>query len=295
MRARTHISTGIIDRCTSPGKIALTYDDGPSEYTSELLDTLASLNVQATFFITGLGSRASITDPRWADIIRRTHNSGHQIANHGWAHLSLPTLSYEDQRSEITTNEAALQQILGFIPTYYRCPYLDCNSSSGLPILNELGYHVIGVNADTKDYLYDSPELIHNAMDNFANAVSFNPGSDSYINLAHDIRYQTVASLTRFMVETARARGYQLVTVGECLGDPRENWYRGSGGGGSPPPTTLVTVTQPSPTSTVKGNSPDGLCAGSDGFTCQGSSFGDCCSQWGYWYVLALPRPPSHA
>lgn len=282
-KVSTNIHTGtIIDRCTTPGKIALTYDDGPSEWTPQLLDILSSLNVKATFFITGLGSRASITDPIWANVIRRTYNEGHQIGNHGWAHLSLPSLSYDAQRSEITTNENALQGILGFIPTYYRCPYLDCNSASGLPILNELGYHVISVNADTKDYLYDSPDQIYNAMDAFSNQVSWNPGQDSYINLAHDIRYQTVVSLTKFMIETARARGYQLVTVGECLGDSRENWYRG---GGSVARSTPPTTRNPGP-ALQKVISPNGLCAGSDGHTCQESKFGDCCSEWGYWYVL---------
>jgi hypothetical protein len=32
------------------------------------------------------------------------------------------------------------------------------------------------------------------------------------------------------MLQTLQAKGYRAVTVGECLGDPEENWYRSSSG-----------------------------------------------------------------
>lgn len=53
------------------------------------------------------------------------------------------------------------------------------------------------------------------------------------IALAHDIHAETVYSLAQFMVDTARDQGYELVTVGDCLGDPSSNWYRDASTGGS--------------------------------------------------------------
>jgi hypothetical protein len=44
--------------------------------------------------------------------------------------------------------------------------------------------------------------------------------------LSHDIHPDTVYSLTPFMISEAESQSYQMVTVGECLGDPERNWYR---------------------------------------------------------------------
>src|SRR5438105_2146146 len=50
--------------------------------------------------------------------------------------------------------------------------------------------------------------------------------SRSWIELSHDIMNQTVHGFTQFMIDQAKSKGYQLVTVGECLDDPVQNWYR---------------------------------------------------------------------
>lgn len=42
-----------IEDCVEPGVIALTFDDGPYIYTSQVLDVLEQYNVTATFFISG--------------------------------------------------------------------------------------------------------------------------------------------------------------------------------------------------------------------------------------------------
>jgi peptidoglycan/xylan/chitin deacetylase (PgdA/CDA1 family) len=43
----------IITACTVPNTFALTFDDGPFQYTDELLDTLAAAGVKSTFFVNG--------------------------------------------------------------------------------------------------------------------------------------------------------------------------------------------------------------------------------------------------
>jgi hypothetical protein len=42
----------------------------------------------------------------------------------------------------------------------------------------------------------------------------------------HDIHQDTVNILVPWVIDQVRTFGYQTVTVGECLGDPAENWYR---------------------------------------------------------------------
>ena len=58
----------------------LTFDDGPSNVTASILDTLKQENVPATFFV--LGSRVEAMP----DIVKRIYEEGHYIANHGYSH-----------------------------------------------------------------------------------------------------------------------------------------------------------------------------------------------------------------
>lgn len=74
----------VITRCTTPNTIALTFDDGPSSYTPQLLDLLSEYKVRATFFVLGEASEAN------PQIIKRIRAEGHQVGSHTYA-LYLPT------------------------------------------------------------------------------------------------------------------------------------------------------------------------------------------------------------
>jgi peptidoglycan/xylan/chitin deacetylase (PgdA/CDA1 family) len=51
------LNTEGVQDCTVPGKIAITFDDGPYLYTKDLLDLLLKYNAKATFFISKFLSR----------------------------------------------------------------------------------------------------------------------------------------------------------------------------------------------------------------------------------------------
>lgn len=55
---------------------------------------------------------------------------------------------------------------------------------------------------------------------------------DSAIVLAHDIHEMTVQNLASFMIDTAEREGFELVTLGACMNDPSQNWYRDPTTGG---------------------------------------------------------------
>lgn len=80
---------------------------------------------------------------------------------------------------------------------------------------------------DTNDWKRN----IQESKDIYNQALS-SGGQGSFLVLAHDIQAPTVDQLAGYMIDTARERGYQLVTLGECLGDPVENWYRSANTGG---------------------------------------------------------------
>lgn len=204
----------------------------------------------------------------------------------------------------------AFRNILGQIPTYIRPPYSECNKTCS-SLLSTLGYHATYFDLDTSDYLNDSPTLIQNSKDLFTSSVAeygSDPSQSNFLVIGHDIHYQTVYNLTEYMLQSMRTSGYGTsVTVGTCLGDPKENWYRSAGmksvtcsyiaspgsASGSASKTGSVSNTKASAISSTKTTalvasatsakqsiSTDGNCGGS--VTCQGSTYGNCCSQYMY-------------
>jgi peptidoglycan/xylan/chitin deacetylase (PgdA/CDA1 family) len=281
--------------------IALTFDDGPGQYTAHILDLLKQYAVPATFFVTGnnLGKgEIDNTATAWPGIILRMRNEGHQIASHTWSHQALgsvgpslgqETLTRQQRLNQMYYNEMAFRNILGYFPTYMRPPYSDCDAGSGCQAdMATLGYHVIYFDLDTEDYLNDSPAQIQTSKNDYSNNVGpSSPQSASWLVIGHDIHQQTAYNLTEFMITYAKARGWTFGTVGQCLGDPAANWYRSASGGGTvttsssgTPPASSTTST--SPTASGKTVSTDGTCGAAKGFTCQGSAFGTCCSQYNW-------------
>ncbi|ODH20003.1 hypothetical protein ACO22_06019 [Paracoccidioides brasiliensis] len=220
-----------IYRCIVPNMVALTYDDGPNIYTSDLLDILDSYGAKATFFVTGINSnKGPIDDPNlpWKNLIQRMFEGNHQIASHTWGHQDLESLSAEQRRDQMIMNEMALRNIFGGFPTYMRPPYSKCSDESGcVQSMNDLGYHITYFDVDTDDYNNAPPGLIQRSKDIFNNAMNAaEPSRRPLLVIAHDVHQQTVYSLTPYMLERLYAAGYRAVTLGECLGDSPENWYR---------------------------------------------------------------------
>lgn len=61
----------------------------------------------------------------------------------------------------------------------------------------------------------------------FLNLIgSTKPATGSWIPLSHDIHNNTVHGYVQFMIDNLRNQGYTTATMGECLGDPKANWYR---------------------------------------------------------------------
>ncbi|KAH6952710.1 hypothetical protein DER45DRAFT_586614 [Fusarium avenaceum] len=271
-----------ITNCSTPGTVALTFDDGPYKYTGQVLDVLKKNDMKATFFIVGnnLG-KGQIDDESkgWPKILRRMHSEGHQLASHSWSHEDLSAASDEIRKQQVIYNEMAFRNIFGFFPKYMRPPYGTCSRVSGcLDYVTKLGYHVVNWNLDTKDYENDSPVKIQTSKNTFSDGVSTDAKKHSYIELSHDTHEQTAYNLTAFMIKTLKARGYRSVPAGECLGDDSKNWYvdakstksgtaefTGSSSY-SPPPYDPPTTK-------------DGTCgAKNGGLKCTGSRWGDCCS-----------------
>ncbi|MCJ1429819.1 chitin deacetylase [Sticta canariensis] len=216
-----------IFECIEDNVVALTYDDGPYLYTSQLLDILKQFGWHATFFVTGnnLGKGPIDTTAPYPDLLRRMVAEGHQVASHTWSHYSLDEITSDMRKQQMAKNERAIANVIGKYPTYMRPPYSQCATAACTADMQALGYHRVYFDLDTTDYLNPLPSMIQKAKD-VVNAALLDKSSPNYLSIQHDIVEQSVTTLTTYFYNLIRSRGWKGVTVGECLQDPQQNWYR---------------------------------------------------------------------
>ncbi|CEI85959.1 hypothetical protein RMCBS344292_00408 [Rhizopus microsporus] len=197
---------------------ALTFDDGPSEFTQELLDILDKLDVKATFCV--MGSHVK----KFPEIIKRAYESGHQIASHTYSHPHLMSLSNEDIVYEVRATEEAIEDVIGVKPKYIRPPYGEADKRvKGL--LKQMGYKVLMWNVDPTDYdVYNLKDGAKRIQDTFEKVLKNNNSSlnvhadDGFISLQHDLYRVSIHQVPQ-IYRALRKHDYSLTTAAECIGD----------------------------------------------------------------------------
>ena len=111
-------------------------------------------------------------------------------SNASLSHKDLTDISRDDVYREMNDLEYLFRDHLGYSPTYMRQPYLASNDEV-LNILDELKYHVIGVDVDTKDWQYHNEDDIDTSVHNFN--TGFNDGHR--LVMAHDTHEWLVKKL----------------------------------------------------------------------------------------------------
>lgn len=101
--------------------VALTFDDGPSEWTEAILDILARNDAQATFFLIGF-----LAETR-AETVRRIAAEGHELGNHSWSHPHLTRESDSRVLDELRWTNDALTDLAGVSPSRFRAPFYDAD------------------------------------------------------------------------------------------------------------------------------------------------------------------------
>lgn len=136
----TPIATGISDEAnvateTDVHKVYLTFEDGPSENTAEILDILKEKGVKATFFVTGQDSEAA------HELYKRIVEEGHTLGMHSYSNkYSQIYQSEEHFKEDITKLRAYLFGITGVEPIYYRFPGGSSNQITNVPMENFIHY-----------------------------------------------------------------------------------------------------------------------------------------------------------
>jgi peptidoglycan-N-acetylglucosamine deacetylase len=208
----------------APGKIALTFDDGPDgRFTPAILDVLRDRRVTATFFVTGL----AVYQRPW--LLDRIYAEGHEIGNHTYTHSDLEELSPAQVKLELTLTQRLIQSRLGVSTRLFRPPYGvddEVVSSRGLERLRyvqQLGYQIVGSQIDANDWgeeEHDSPPTPDEIV---ATVLQQARDGDGHVVLMHDgggDRSNTVAALPR-LIDGLRSEGFELVPVSALLSETR--------------------------------------------------------------------------
>jgi peptidoglycan/xylan/chitin deacetylase (PgdA/CDA1 family) len=193
-------SAGLVTNGSRERKvIALTFDDGPSDYTPGVLDVLREKHVHGTFFEIGqeIGGRE--------ETLRRILHEGNEIGNHTTHHDPYP--GYAD----LATTSGLIRSATHFQPCLFRPPG-GAYDSAVIAAAGEAGMRTVTWDVDPADWTNPGSGAVYSRV---VDAVQ--PGS---IVLMHDgggDRSGTLAALPA-IIDTLRARRYRFATVTELLG-----------------------------------------------------------------------------
>ena len=177
--------------------IAFTYDDGPSEYTSDLLKTLEANDSSATFFM--IGNRMKL-DP---EVVFSIYNSNSEIGSHSYSHKDLSEINEEDIDEELNSIEVIYNDITNDTIKLLRPPYGRYNDY----VLNQ-NYKIVLWNIDPKDWLVkDSNKIYNNVLSN---------ACDGCVVLMHDIYPETIEA-TKRLIPALKDKGYKIVSVSKLM------------------------------------------------------------------------------
>lgn len=189
---------GLLRRGPAASKrVALTFDDGPDDMTSQYLDVLDDLGVPATFFLLGEAAKNRPDDVR--DYLRR----GHQIASHGYDHTRFTELTRKQLLQQCAQTEEALGGQISGRP-WVRPPHGSLDTASIVSLL-AARYTVALWSIDSEDYGERDPAVL---------AERCSPGkvSGGDVLLFHEGQQWTLNALPR-IVSALHGAGYELVTM----------------------------------------------------------------------------------
>lgn len=197
-------------------KIAyLTFDDGPTYTTSEILDILDKYKIKATFFVVGSMCRS------YPSILRREYNDNQFICNHTYSHdYKYIYSSPQNFVTDVQKCEKEVQTILGiqYKTWLVRFPggseyndYLPKDNSTYTNALIKAGYSYVNWNALTGDA--ESQNIaVQTLINNVKKGIG---GKKSVVILMHDCTEENTVSALPQIIEYLKAKGYQFRTLND--------------------------------------------------------------------------------
>lgn len=192
------------------GSIYLTFDDGPSYLTKEILDILDEEGIKATFFVTSGG-----------EYVKRAYNSGHTIALHTSSHKYSYVYSNEENYfNDLNTVSDSVYNSIGIRCKFIRFPGGSSNTISrnyNKGIMSRLvnavtnkGYVYFDWNVDSNDAGGDTNNS-NKIYNNVINGLSHNKTN---IVLMHDsANHRSTVNALRDIIRYGKDNGYSFKAI----------------------------------------------------------------------------------
>lgn len=176
--------------------VALTFDDGPTKYTKEILEILKENDACATFFV--IGNKVEI----YKETMQQMIFYGNEIGNHSYNHKWLTKLTEKDLKEQINQTQNVIHSVTGFTPTLIRPTYGSISSK----LKKQIPLEIVMWTVDTSDWKYKSVDRIVKE--------ATKKTKDLDIILMHDTHQRTVEALKKIIPELKK-QGFKFVTVSE--------------------------------------------------------------------------------
>jgi peptidoglycan/xylan/chitin deacetylase (PgdA/CDA1 family) len=187
--------------------VALTFDDGPSQWTLALLDVLAKHDAHVTFFV--LGQQIAGHE----ETLKRAHAEGHELAVHGWDHKPVADLTAGALLAQVETTALLLEDLTGVEPRWWRPPWNRAEGKAVLKLAGR-GFSFCGVTLDGRDVSHGEDAIVATVLRGLREGAivglhdGIAPNGESHLR----DRMGTVRAVDRIL-ERCRS-----VTVSELLG-----------------------------------------------------------------------------
>ncbi len=196
---RALLGTGVETR--KPGRVALTFDDGPTRLTLQYLEVLARLGARATFFVVGDQCAAH------PELVRAIAAGGHELAGHGYTHRRFTALSRAELSEELAATRSLLPRSSRGLELV-RPPHGSVSLASLLACSSQ-GFTTVLWSLDSGDWCAQEASEVEQTFTTQTVAAG-------EIVLLHEGQSWTMNALPAIVGKLKEA-GHELVTVGELL------------------------------------------------------------------------------
>ena len=190
--------------------VYLTFDDGPSARTSEILDILKSENIKATFFIIGREGENE------KDLMKRIVNEGHTIGIHTYSHVYTDIYqSVDNYLTDFNKTYELIYTTTGVKPEIFRFPGGSINKYSSR-IYQEIIAEMLRRGFTYYDWNASSGDATSNVSRDsvYYNSIQSSGNKDRVVLLMHDSisKSYTVAALPG-IIEYYKSKGYKFARI----------------------------------------------------------------------------------
>lgn len=203
--------------CASQGQVAVCFDEGPSQYTNNVLISLDASQTKATFHVI----TAYLNNVVYSTLLTQIVQAGHLLGMRYPTTLDPNTQSDDQIVQTLLDQSQIVYSYTSVYPKYLRLPYGDY-SQAKLNLIQNQGFFISFWNLDVLDYnvanVTNGPATISGVYQ--TQFAQVGAGAGRFIALHHDIYpVYTNPNVIPQVVAAIKNNGYTAVRLDTCLND----------------------------------------------------------------------------